>query len=191
MKRSDLEKDADLILNSIRENDYEIPENKEIIKLALGRLKYVFLLQLLLVILDCFLYPEVSNYQYQVSKVLFLIFLSFCTVLFFSFVFLASIYNSLSMYLIIKDDVKVNSLLLKLVKQKVSFYGKLLLAINSIIGFILLFSGEYFIAGLGFSWFVTYLISMLALQTSLSRYMTPAVVSSLSKVKELLSASPK
>lgn len=191
MKCSDLEKDVGLILNSIRENDYEIPENKEIIKLALGRLKYVFLLQLLFVILDCFLYPEASNYQYQVSKVLFLTFLSFCAVLFFSFVFLASVYNSLSMYLIIKDDVKVNSLLLKLVKQKVSFYGKLLLVINSIIGFILLFSGEYFIAGLGFSWFVTYLISMLTLQTSLSRYMTPAVVSSLSKVKELLSASPK
>ncbi|EBP0486120.1 protein traS, partial [Salmonella enterica] len=38
---------------------------------------------------------------------------------------------------------------------------------------------------------VTYLISMLTLQTSLSRYMTPAVVSSLSKVKELLSASQK
>ncbi|ECW6540204.1 protein traS, partial [Salmonella enterica subsp. enterica serovar Give] len=51
--------------------------------------------------------------------------------------------------------------------------------------------GESFIGGLGFSWFVTYLISMLTLQTSLSRYMTPAVVSSLSKVKELLTASPK
>lgn len=191
MKCSDLEKDASLILNSIRENDYEIPENKEIIKLALSWLKYVFFLQILFVVFDCFLYPEVLNYQYQVSKMLFLMLLSFCTILFFSFVFIASVYNSLSMYLIIKDDVKCNSLLLKVIKQKVSFHAKLLFVINSIIGVTLLFSGEYFVAGLGFSWFVTYLISMLALQTSLSRYMTPAVVSSLSKVKELLTASPK
>ncbi|EBO4967379.1 protein traS, partial [Salmonella enterica] len=55
----------------------------------------------------------------------------------------------------------------------------------------LLFCDDGFIIGLGLSWFATFLFSGLLFQMSLSRYMTPAVVSSLSKVKELLTASPK
>ncbi|ECW6786837.1 protein traS, partial [Salmonella enterica subsp. enterica serovar Give] len=83
------------------------------------------------------------------------------------------------------------SILLSLVEKKINSYGLFILLVNIFVGCILLWTGESFIGGLGFSWFVTYLISMLTLQTSLSRYMTPAVVSSLSKVKELLTASPK
>ncbi|EBK0441467.1 protein traS, partial [Salmonella enterica] len=84
-----------------------------------------------------------------------------------------------------------DSILLKIVKNKILFYTRLLLIVNSLVGCVLLWAGEPFVAGLGFSWFATFIVSMLFLQGSLSRYMTPAVVSSLSKVKELLSASPK
>ncbi|EBK8326442.1 protein traS, partial [Salmonella enterica] len=89
------------------------------------------------------------------------------------------------------DDVRRDSILLKIVKNKILFYTRLLLIVNSLVGCVLLWAGEPFVAGLGFSWFATFIVSMLFLQGSLSRYMTPAVVSSLSKVKELLSASPK
>ncbi|ECH2931355.1 protein traS, partial [Salmonella enterica] len=110
---------------------------------------------------------------------------------FFSLAFLMSTYNLVSLKLSLGSEITEQSVLLKLVERKINSYSLFLLAVNAIVGCILLSSGEQFVAGLGFSWFVTYLISMLTLQTSLSRYMTPAVVSSLSKVKELLSASPK
>ncbi|ESJ30026.1 hypothetical protein CFSAN001092_13587, partial [Salmonella enterica subsp. enterica serovar Nchanga str. CFSAN001092] len=106
-------------------------------------------------------------------------------------IFLMSTYNLASLKLVLGCEITEQSVLLKLVERKINSYSLFLLAVNAFVGCILLWTGESFIGGLGFSWFVTYLISMITLQTSLSRYMTPAVVSSLSKVKELLSASQK
>ncbi|ECR1404777.1 protein traS, partial [Salmonella enterica] len=108
-----------------------------------------------------------------------------------SLIFLMSTYNIVSLKLSLGTEIIGQSVLLSLVEKKINSYGLFILLVNVFVGCILLWSGERFVAGLGFSWFVTYLISMLTLQTSLSRYMTPAVVSSLSKVKELLTASPK
>ncbi|ECQ0178534.1 protein traS, partial [Salmonella enterica] len=105
--------------------------------------------------------------------------------------FIAATYSNVCMFLTLGDDVRRDSILLKIVKNKILFYTRLLLIVNSLVGCVLLWAGEPFVAGLGFSWFATFIVSMLFLQGSLSRYMTPAVVSSLSKVKELLSASPK
>ncbi|EHM1373201.1 protein traS, partial [Salmonella enterica] len=108
---------------------------------------------------------------------------------FFSLVFLISTYNLVSLKLALGSEITEQSVLLKLVERKINSYSLFLLAVNAFVGCILLWAGESFIGGLGFSWFITYLISMITLQTSLSRYMAPAVVSCLSKVKELLSAS--
>ncbi|EHF4095855.1 protein traS, partial [Salmonella enterica subsp. enterica serovar Newport] len=150
------------------------------------KLVIVYVFQLLFIVSDIFINSNISEYHYFDTFVL-----SLGANAFFSLVFLMSTYNLVSLKLSLGSEITEQSVLLKLVERKINSYSLFLLAVNAIVGCILLSSGERFVAGLGFSWFVTYLISMLTLQTSLSRYMTPAVVSSLSKVKELLSASQK
>lgn len=191
MKRSDLEKDADFILASMQERDYEIPTNKKIMGIIFGWLKYAYLLQVIFIILAFTIYKEPGDLVYQIKKIIYLSLLSCATMAFFSLVFIGAIYSNVCIFLTLGDDVKRESILLKIVKNKIEFYTRLLLIVNSLVGCILLWSGEPFVSGLGFSWFVTFVVSMLFLQGSLSRYMTPAVVSSLVKVKELLTASPK
>lgn len=191
MKCSELEKDVDFILTSIKNRDYEIPTNKKIMGVIWGRLKYVYLLQVIFVILAFTIYKEAGDVDYQFKKLIYLSLLSCATMVFFSFVFIGATYSNVCIFLALDDDVKRESILLKIVKDKIKFYTRLLVIVNSLVGCILLWTGEPFVAGLGFSWFVTFMVSMLFLQGSLSRYMTPAVVSSVSKVKELLTASQK
>lgn len=191
MKRSELEKDADFILASMKDRDYEIPTNKKIMGIIFRRLKYVYLLQVIFVILAFAIYKESGDLGYQFKKLIYLSLLSCATMMFFSLVFIGATYSNVCIFLTLGDDVKRESILLNIVKNKIVFYTRLLFIVNSLVGCILLWTGEPFVAGLGFSWFATFIVSMLFLQGSLSRYMTPAVVSSLSKVKELLSASPK
>ncbi len=191
MKRSDLEKDAAFILKSMSERDYEIPSNKNILKVIFGWLKYVYGIQIVFVFLAFFIYREPGDLNFQMQKISSLILLSAPFMLVFTLVFIGATYSNVCISLILGEEVKDESILLRIIKTKIGFYSRLLLIVNSLIGCILLWAGEPFIAGLGISWFVTFLMSALFLQGSLSRYMTPAVVSSLSKVKELLSATPK
>jgi len=191
MKRSDLEKDAAFILTSISDRDYEIPSNKNILKVIFGWLKYIYGVQVFFVILAYFIYREPGDLNYQMQKIASLSLLSVPSLFVFTLVLIGATYSHVCISLMLGDEVKNESILLMIIKKKISFYSRLLFIVNSLIGFILLWVGEPFIAGLGFSWFVTFLMSALCLQGSLSRYMTPAVVSSLSKVKELLSATPK
>ncbi|MBC6504453.1 protein traS [Citrobacter freundii] len=186
MKRSDLEKDAAYILDSFKQLDYEIPSNREILKAIFSKLVIVYAIQLVFIVADIFLNSTSGEYHYFDTLVL-----ALGSNAFFSLIFLMSTYSIVSLKISLGTEIIEQSIFLKLVEKKVNSYSLFLLAVNAFVGCVLLWTGESFIGGLGFSWFVTYLISMLTLQTSLSRYMTPAVVSSLSKVKELLSASPK
>jgi len=191
MRRSDLEKDAAFILESMKERDYEIPSNVKIMGVIFGWLKYAYFLQVIFTFLAFFIYRESGDLSYQMKKLTYLSLISFATMTFFSLAFIGAAYSNVCFFLTLGDDVKRDSILLRVVKNKIVFYSRLLLIVNAIIGFILLWVGEPFVAGLGFSWFATFIVSALFLQGSLSRYMTPAVVSSLSKVKELLSSTSK
>lgn len=186
MKRSELEKDAANILDAFKSLDYEIPSNSQILKIVFGNLMVVYMLQLMFVVIDVFVNSSIKEYRYFDTAVLVV-----GSNVFFSLVFLMVSYNLVCMKLALGDEIIRQSHLLQLVEKKIKFYSIFLLSINSFVGVILLYSGESFVAGLGFSWFVTFLMSTLFLQGSLSRYMTPAVVSSLSKVRALLSASPE
>ncbi|HDC1791728.1 TPA: protein traS [Salmonella enterica] len=186
MKRSELEKDAAYILDTFKYLDYEIPTNREILKIIFSKLMMVYALQLVFIISDVFLNASSDGYHYFDTLIL-----TFGSNLFFSLVFLMSTYNLVSLKLSLGREITESSVLLKLVERKINSYSLFLLTVNAFVGCILLWTGESFIGGLGFSWFVTYLISMITLQTSLSRYMTPAVVSSLSKVKDLLATTSK
>lgn len=186
MKRSELEKDAAYILDTFKNLDYEIPSNRQILKVIFYKLAIIYVFQLIFIALDIAINSSIGEYHYFDTFIL-----SLGSNAFFSLVFLMSTYNLISLKISLGSEITEQSFLLKLIEEKINFYGLFLLSVNAFVGCILLWSGESFIGGLGFSWFVTYLISMITLQTSLSRYMTPAVVSSLSKVKELLSASTK
>ncbi|ECA0362726.1 protein traS [Salmonella enterica subsp. enterica serovar Tchad] len=185
MKRSELEMDVAFILDKFKKLDYEIPSNLDILKIIFSKLVVVYCIQAVLIVLDVFLNASASTYHYFDAFVLALV-----SNAFFSVMFLISTYNLVSLRLCLSKEIIEQSVFLKLVERKISFYSLFLLIVNAFVGCILLWSGERFVAGLGFSWFATFLVSVLCLQGSLSRYMTPAVVSSLSKVKELLS-SPK
>ncbi|WP_320723660.1 protein traS [Enterobacter sp. 146F3] len=191
MKRSELEMDADFILASMNDRDYEIPTNKKVMGVIWCSLKYVYLLQFIFVILAFTIYKEEGSLDYQFKKLIFLTLISCASMAFFSFAFIGVAYSNVCVFLVLGDDVKTESILLRIIKSKIEFYKWLLLIVNSLVGCILLWIGEPFVAGLGFSWFVTFIVCGIVLQGSLSRYMTPAVVSSLSKVKEVLSASPR
>lgn len=191
MKRSELEMDADFILASMNDRDYEIPTNKKVMGVIWCSLKYVYLLQFIFVILAFTIYKEEGSLDYQFKKLIFLTLISCASMAFFSFSFIGVTYSNVCVFLVLGDDVKRESILLRIIKSKIEFYKWLLLIVNSLVGCILLWIGEPFVAGLGFSWFVTFIVCGIVLQGSLSRYMTPAVVSSLSKVKEVLSVSPR
>ncbi|BDY42223.1 protein traS [Escherichia coli] len=186
MKRSELEKDVAFILDAFKEVDYEIPSNRNILKVIFSKLVIVYALQVSFIIVDVFFNSKSGEYHYFDTIVL-----ALGSNAFFSVVFLMSTYDSVCMRLALGDEIINQSVFFKLIEKKIGFYSLFLMSVNTIVGFILILKDESLIGGLGFSWFVTYIISMLTLQTSLSRYMTPAVVSSLSKMKELISASPK
>ncbi|EIY1064797.1 protein traS [Escherichia coli] len=186
MKRSELEKDAAYILDRFKQLDYEIPSNREILKVIFSKLLIVYILQLAFIVVDIYLNAKPSEYHYLDTFIL-----ALGSNVFFSLIFLMSTYNPVCMRLAVGDEIINQSVFLKLVVKKISFYSLFLMSVNTIVGCILLWTGESFIGGLGFSWFASFIVSVIFLQGSLSRYMTPAVVSSLSKVKELLSVSPK
>lgn len=182
MKRSELEKDAAYILDTFKHLDYEIPSNRQILKVIFGKLLVVYLFQLFFICVDIILNSNINEYHYFDAFVL-----ALGSNVFFSLVFLISTYNLVGLKISLGSEIIKQSVLLKLIEKKIDSYILFLLAVNAFVGGILLWSGERFVAGLGFSWFVTYLISMITLQTSLSRYMTPAVIDSLSNVRKLIS----
>ncbi|TPD02094.1 protein traS [Escherichia coli] len=186
MKRSELERDAAYIFDKFKNLDYEIPSNIQIMKVIFSKLVIVYVLQLVFIFIDVLLNSSSGEYHYFDTVVLVL-----GSNIFFSLAFLMVTYHLVCMQLALGKEIISQSVLLKLVEKKIRFYSLFLLSVNTIVGCILLWVGERFVAGLGFSWFLTFIVSVLCLQGSLSRYMTPAVVSSLSKVKELLSVSPK
>ncbi|WP_249543704.1 hypothetical protein [Escherichia coli] len=64
MKRSELEKDAAYILDRFKQLDYEIPSNREILKVIFSKLLIVYILQLAFIVVDIYLNAKPSEYHY-------------------------------------------------------------------------------------------------------------------------------
>lgn len=116
MKRSDLEKDAAFILKSMSERDYEIPSNKNILKVVFGWLKYVYGIQI--VFLAFFIYREPGDLNFQMQKIASLILLSAPFMLVFTLVFIGATYSNVCISLILGEEVKNESILLRIIKKK-------------------------------------------------------------------------
>lgn len=54
MKRSDLEKDVAFILDRFKTIDYEIPSNRDILKVIFSKLVIVYVLQMIFIVVDVF-----------------------------------------------------------------------------------------------------------------------------------------
>ncbi|EAW7911019.1 protein traS [Salmonella enterica] len=185
MKKSELEKDVSDLLNNLISSDPDIPGNSVVMKVILRKLFIVVVIAVVLVNVNFLLYQ--NEWRDLLSVLVF----SLLPLAIFSLVFILTLYQPISMYLSLTNEIKESSLVVQLLIKKVSHYWHVLFALNCAIGIVLLFLDDGFVVGFGAAWFVTYIVGIIAFQTSLSRYMTPAVVSSLSKVKEVLSASPK
>ncbi|EJX0011104.1 protein traS, partial [Salmonella enterica] len=64
MKRSELEKDAAYVLDELKNRDYEIPSNREILKIIFSKLVIVYILQLAFIVVDVFVNAKSGEYHY-------------------------------------------------------------------------------------------------------------------------------
>ncbi|EDK0283045.1 protein traS, partial [Salmonella enterica] len=104
MKRSELEKDAAYILDKFKQLDYEIPSNRQILKVIFYKLVIVYVFQLLFIVSDIFINSNVSEYHYFDTFVL-----SLGANAFFSLVFLMSTYNLVSLKLSLGSEITEQS----------------------------------------------------------------------------------
>lgn len=185
MKKSELEKDVGDLLNGLISSDYDIPRGSDVMKVILRKLFMVMVIGVVLVSINFLLY------QNEWRDLLAVLVFSLLPLAIFSIIFIVTLYQPISMYLSLTNEIKESSLVVQFLIKKVRDYWRVLFALNCAIGIVLLFLNDGFVVGFGAAWFVTYIMGVIAFQTSLSRYMTPAVVSSLSKVKEVLSTSPR
>lgn len=181
MRKSELEQDVRALIEKVKGSDYEIPRNSDVMRVILKKIQMVVVIQVVMIFCNFIIY----GYDYE--ALIGISIMSAVGILFFSLIFIFSLYQPVSIILSINEVDKGDSLIIKLLMGKLKQYWKCLMFINLIIGAGLLLFDEGFIIGLGFSWFVTFLICMGSFQMSLSRYMTPAVVSSLSKLREIIS----
>lgn len=61
MKRSELEKDVAFILDAFKEFDYEIPSNRDILKVIFSKLIIVYALQVIFIVVDVFFIPSLVS----------------------------------------------------------------------------------------------------------------------------------
>ncbi|EOI7436117.1 protein traS, partial [Yersinia enterocolitica] len=134
MKRSEVEKDACFILESLKEKDYEIPSNKQILSVLFRHIWLVYVLQLIMVFLDCYFYfSEGSDISYNLYKFMGVLLLSSGSMLFFTLAFVGSLYSSVTMSLVIGKEVMEKSVLMQILAKKIRFYSKFLLLFNTLI----------------------------------------------------------
>ena len=122
MKRSELEKDVAFILDRFKNIDYEIPSNRDILKVIFSKLVIVYALQVVFIVIDVFLNSKSGDYHYFDTIVL-----ALGSNAFFSVMFLMSTYNSVCMRLALGDEIIKQSVFLKLIAKKISFYSLFIL----------------------------------------------------------------
>lgn len=92
------------------------------------------------------------------------------------------------MLMCIPKEVRDKSLLLNLAKRKLKVYGCVIVGINAVVAVVLISLRGDFIIGYGVSWFACMIIGGITFSMSMSRYMTPAVVATLDKIRQVVSS---
>lgn len=178
--KSDIEKDAKNIIGSLQ-GDYAIPTSGQIITPIIKVMSVIYLMHLFAYAANDLFYNEVGvDFVGQMAC-----FFISCGVL--TIMVLMMTYGNMSMLLCIPKDVRSSSLLLNILRDKLKFYGYVIVAINVVAAIVMINIGPGFIVCYGFSWFACILIGGVILSMSMSRYMTPAVVATLDKIRQVIS----
>ncbi|SUG35947.1 Protein traS [Salmonella enterica subsp. arizonae] len=73
---------------------------------------------------------SLENLNFQMQKIVSLILLSAPFMLVFTLVFIGATYSNVCISLILGEEVKNESILLRIIKKKIGFYSRLLLIVN-------------------------------------------------------------
>lgn len=190
--KSDLKKDVDMILDDL-ERDYEIPSFLYVFKVISKLIFGIVVVQLVVSALDFIIWSEKYSGGYTKPYDALLIYImGILGVLIFPlFILFIVCYSPLTMMSCLSDRVKNSSLILTVARKRVRYISVSAVLVNVFVGACFAINESGMVVFMGGSWFVTIIVSAFIYNASMSPYLTPAVVSSLSKVKELLSASQK
>jgi len=178
--KSDIEKDVRDLMESLR-GDYRIPDSKEIIFPVIKVMLVVYVMHVVAIISSLLIYEK----NIWLPGVIMWLVLS-CGIL--TAMALVMTYGNLSMLMCIPKEVRDKSLLLGIVKRKLKAYGCVIVGINAVVAVILVSLRGDFIIGYGASWFACMIIGGIIFSMSMSRYMTPAVVAMLDKIRQVVSS---
>ncbi|ENZ0152881.1 hypothetical protein ACF7MS_004697, partial [Salmonella enterica subsp. enterica serovar Chester] len=171
--RSMIEQDAQYLLESVRATDYEIPSSGDIFKVIFKVYVFVVLLQIIGVLFDWLIYGTDGEY-YSYSDIAILSTVSLVVVF---GVLCMMLYQNVNLALCIPEDVRRQSLICRIVSEKLRTYFIAVILLNTIVAVILLYCGHRHVSYLGASWFVTFIIGGISFSYSMSRYFTPQVMS--------------
>lgn len=178
--KSDVEKDVEILMASLKK-DYQIPTSWEIILPVIKAMLVVYVMHFIAIISALIVY----NKNIWFPGVIMWMILS-CGLL--TIVALIMAYSNLSMLMCIPKEVRDKSLLFRVAQKKFKVYWFVIVVINMIIAVVLISLRGDFIVGYGFSWFACMLIGSFIFSMSMSRYMTPAVVATLDKIRQVVSS---
>lgn len=185
----DLKKDVDMLLNDLKRS-YEIPSVLNSVRFISKVIAIALVVQFFLSALDFFIWG--GEYKGGAREAIIVYCIGFLGVLLLpSLVLLIVCHNPVMMISCLSDEAKKKSVLLSLAKAKFHYVLCFAILINLFVGVCFILNESAMIAFMGGSWFVTVIVSTIIYNMIMAPYFTPAVVSGLSKVKELLSASPK
>ena len=176
--KSDIERDVKILMESLKK-DYQIPTSWEIILPIVKVMLVVYVMHFIAITSALIFYNK--NIWFPGVAMWMILSCGLLTV-----VALMMTYGNLSMLMCIPKEVRDESLLLRLAKRKFKLYWSVIVIVNVIVAAVLISIRGDFIIGYGVSWFACMIIGSITFSMSMSRYMTPAVVASLDKLKQVI-----
>ncbi|HAG3417251.1 TPA: hypothetical protein G8034_004327 [Salmonella enterica] len=180
VKRSDIENDVKMLMQSFK-NDYRIPTSGEIISPIIKLMSVVYMMHVVVITVGLI----VCDKKIWFPGIAMWLVLS-CGILTVMAIMMA--YGNLSLLMCIPKEVREKSLLVNLAKKKLRLYGLIMIVFNTFVAVVLISERSSLIIGYGFSWFASFLIGGVVFSMSMSRYMTPAVVATLDKIRQVVSS---
>lgn len=180
VKRSDIENDVKMLMQSFK-NDYRIPTSGEIIFPIIKLMSVVYMMHVVVITVGLI----VCDKKIWFPGIAMWLVLS-CGILTVMAIMMA--YGNLSLLMCIPKEVREKSLLVNLAKKKLRLYGLIMIVFNIFVAVVLISERSSLIIGYGFSWFASFLIGGIVFSMSMSRYMTPAVVATLDKIRQVVSS---
>ncbi|MEQ4763438.1 hypothetical protein [Klebsiella aerogenes] len=182
-RKSEVELDALKLLSSLN-GDYEIPSSWKLVKPVIKVMSVVYFVFFAASVANGIIYISEDGFMTLYAG----LFFSSIACLLLTGAVLVMAYGNLSILMCIQKEVRDRSLLINIGKKKLKTYGFVILVVNIMVAIVLISERSDFIIGYGASWFVCMIIGGITFSMSMSRYMTPAVVATLDKIRQVVSS---